>query len=164
MDKNLFAGFEEQFISKLQKWGVLLLRLSLGIIFLWFGALKVLGVSPVNDLVTSVYSFFPEFELILFLGIVECVIGLGLVFKINLKIILPVLWLQMAGTFLSFLLLPERFFVNDNPFLLTTDGEFIVKNLVLISASMVVGGYEVKPMPVVWTNSGPRSGIINGNG
>lgn len=140
-----FEMIEEKFIVFLQKWGVRLLRISLGIIFLWFGALKVFQVSPVEDLVTSVYSFLPSFQLMLLLGVIESVIGLGLIFKINLKLILPVLWIQMAGTFLSFVLLPSRFFIDGNILLLTTEGEFIVKNLVLISAGMVIGGYGVKP-------------------
>ena len=140
-----FYSFDRKFISKLHKFGIPFLRISLGIIFLWFGILKVIGVSPVKELVTMVYSFLPELPLMLLLGIIECVIGLGLIFKINLKLILPILWIQMAGTFLSFILLPSKFFVGGNPFLLTMEGEFIVKNIVLVSASIVVGGYEVKP-------------------
>lgn len=164
MDANSFSWTEEKFISKLQKIGIPFLRFSLGIVFLWFGALKVLGVSPVEELVTTVYSFLPASSLMILLGLIECVIGLGLIFKINLKLILPVLWIQMAGTFLSLFLLPSRFFMNGNPLLLTTEGEFIMKNLVLIAASMVVGGFEVRPGSDLWTNSNEEGGIINSNG
>ena len=46
---------------------------------------------------------------------------------------------QMVGTFLTFFVLPEVTFRDGNLLLLTVEGEFVVKNLVLISAAMVVG-------------------------
>jgi putative oxidoreductase len=46
---------------------------------------------------------------------------------------------QMLGTFLVFLLLPEVAFQDGNPLKLTVEGEFVLKNLVLLSAAMVVG-------------------------
>ena len=45
----------------------------------------------------------------------------------------------MLGTFLVFLLLPDLTFQDGNPLLLTTEGEFVLKNLVLLSAGLVVG-------------------------
>jgi uncharacterized membrane protein YkgB len=141
MDIN---NFDKKIILKLRTWGIPFLRVSLGIVFLWFGVLKIIGASPVKELVTEIYSFLPPVELMMILGVIECVIGLGLIFKIQLRFVLFMLWVQMAGTFLSFILLPTRFFMDMNPFLLTTEGEFIIKNIVLVSAGMVVGGFEVK--------------------
>jgi hypothetical protein len=46
---------------------------------------------------------------------------------------------QMVGTFLTFLILPNVVFQHGNPLLLTVEGEFVVKNLVLIAAGLVVG-------------------------
>lgn len=140
----MFERLDKYLISEMHEWGIPVLRVSLGIVFLWFGALKLAGVSPVADLIHATYSFFPTDAFMLLLGIWEALIGLGLIFKIALRTTLFLLWLQMAGTFLAFALNPWIFFQHGNLFLLTADGEFVVKNFVLIAAGLVVGGYSVK--------------------
>lgn len=114
------------------------LRISLGIIFIWFGALKPLGNSPANDVITkTVYWFNPDI-FIPILGIWEIAIGLCLLYVPFIRAGLFLLALQMPGTFLPLILLPEVCFVNF-PFDLTLEGQYIVKNLVLIGAAIVVG-------------------------
>lgn len=114
------------------------LRISLGIIFIWFGALKPLGNSPANDVITkTVYWFNPDI-FIPILGIWEIAIGLCLLYAPFIRAGLFLLALQMPGTFLPLILLPEVCFVNF-PFDLTLEGQYIVKNLVLIGAAIVVG-------------------------
>ena len=139
-----FYFFSESFLVWLQKNSIAVLRVSLGIVFLWFGALKIFGVTPVAELVQSSYPFFPYPAFIVFLGIWETVIGLGLMSKTVLHITIPLMWLQMLGTFGSLLLLPSLFFNHGNVFLLTTEGEFVMKNLVLVAASLVIAGYQIK--------------------
>ena len=128
----------------MQKKGIKILRITLGIVYVWFGLLKVFGVSPVNSLITSTYPNFPEPTFIIFLGVWEILIGLGLIFKIYLRATLALLWLQMAGIFIGLAISHALYFTNNNPFLLNTYGEFVVKNIVLVAASIVVGGFEVK--------------------
>lgn len=151
MQPQWFQKFDRVFIENMRKWGIPALRVALGIVFLWFGALKVLGVSPVVDLVRETYSFLPTDAFIMILGVWEAVIGLGLIFKKCLRCTLALLWLQMAGTLAAPLFAPTIFFVNGNPLLLTMEGEFVVKNLVLIAAGVVIGGHEVRPNPVAKT-------------
>jgi uncharacterized membrane protein YkgB len=62
-----------------------------------------------------------------------------LLFGWALRLTLALFTLQMIGTFLTFLILPDVTFRGGNPLLLTVEGEFVVKNLVLISAALVVG-------------------------
>lgn len=138
--------FDKHFISEMHQWAIPCLRVALSIVFLWFGALKVFGVTPVTELVGQTYSFVPTEPFILVLGVWEMLIGFGLLLKKFLRPTLFLLWLQMLGTLFTFFLDPPMFFSNGNPFLLTVEGEFVVKNFVLIAASMVVGGYDVKPM------------------
>lgn len=115
-----------------------ILRISLGVIFIWFGALKPLGNSPANDLITkTVYWFNPDI-FIPILGIWEIAIGLCLLYRPFIRAGLFLLALQMPGTFLPLILLPEVCFVSF-PFDLTLEGQYIVKNLVLIGAAIVVG-------------------------
>ena len=154
-------AFDRLFIRSMREWGVVALRLALGIVFLWFGALKIAGVSSVVELIQKSYSFlpYPDFiplfqaeraGFILFLGVWEALIGLGLIFKKVLRLTLALLWLQMAGTLVALALASALFFTGVNFLLLTMEGEFVVKNLVLIASGIVIGGYEVKP------RAGPR--------
>ncbi len=132
-------------IKMMRKYGISILRVVLGIVFLWFGLLKIFGVSPVTDLIKNTYTFMPQQTFIMVLGIWESIIGLGLIFKTVLRFTLALLWLQMLGTFASVIFSPAIFFSHGNPFLLTTYGEFLVKNIVLVAAGIVIGGYEVEP-------------------
>lgn len=145
MPPKTYNNIEKIFLSELHKWAIPVLRYALAIVFLWFGLLKVLDVTPVTALVEQTYSFFPTGPFIFILGIWECLIGLGLLLKKCLRPTLILLWLQMLGTLFTFFLEPSMFFSNSNPFLLTVEGEFVIKNLVLIAASLVIAAYEVKP-------------------
>ena len=123
-----------------RRWGVPALRVSLAVVFIWFGALKVFGVTPVTELVANtVYWFDPDW-VVPALGVVEIVVGLGLLFQVAMRAVLGLFFLQMIGTFLVFVLQPEVAFQDGNPLLLTVEGEFVLKNLVLIAAGMVIAG------------------------
>ena len=120
-------------------WGIRLLRICLGVVFIWFGALKVFGHSPVMALVAAAVPWFPPETFVPFLGSWEMLVGAGLLFRVALRLTLFLFWLQMAGTFLVLLLRPDIAFQHGNVLLLTAEGEFVIKNLVLISAGLVVG-------------------------
>jgi len=119
--------------------GIRLLRIALAVTFIWFGALKITGQSPVGDLVASTVYWIPPAFFVPFLGVWEVVVGVGLLFGVALRAILLLFWLQMAGTFLILVMHPDIAFQAGNPLLLTTTGEFVIKNLVLISAGIVIG-------------------------
>ena len=138
------AQFDSVFIDILRTRSIPWIRVALGIVFLWFGTLKVIGQSPVAALVADTYSFLPAHGFLVLLGLWEILIGIGLLFKLSLRVTLGLLWLQMLGTLVAPLLNPKIFFTHGNPLLLTTEGEFVVKNLVLITAGLVIGGHEVK--------------------
>ena len=121
------------------KWGLTLLRYSLGIIYIWFGALKPLGLSPAQELVeNTVYWFENPKTFVPILGIWEVVIGITMIVKPLIRVSIFLLFIQMPGTFLPLVLFPEVCFTNF-PFGLTLEGQYIVKNLIIISAALVVG-------------------------
>jgi putative oxidoreductase len=126
-------------IEFMRRNGVMILRVAVGIVFVWFGLLKVLDVSPVSDLVASIAYWFPADAVVRGLGVVEVIVGLGLITGFAIRIVLGLFFLQMAGTFLVFVIRPDVAFQDNNPFLLTVEGEFVLKNLVLIAAGLVVG-------------------------
>ncbi|OGY61033.1 MAG: hypothetical protein A3H06_00970 [Candidatus Colwellbacteria bacterium RIFCSPLOWO2_12_FULL_44_13] len=130
--------------NRIRHLGMPSLRVTLAIVFLWFGLLKIFGVSPVVSLIQDTYSFMPTATFVMVLGAWETLIGLGLLFKRYLRFTLLLLWVQMLGTFFSLVLDPSMFFSAGNPFLLTLEGEFLVKNLVLLSASLAIGSHELK--------------------
>lgn len=114
------------------------MRVLLGLLFMWFGALKVLGRSPVGELVSGTLPWADPHLTVLVLGTVEVVLGAGLVTGVAVRLVLPLLVAHLCGTFLTFVMLPQLMFHGHNPLLLTESGEFVTKNLVLIAATLVL--------------------------
>src|SRR3954466_5518029 len=135
---------EKRVVGWMAARGILLLRVSLGIVFLWFGALKFLpAYSPAEELagVTIAKLTFGLIEpnaAVGLLAVWETAIGLALVLGVHLRLALGLLFLQMAGTLTPLALFPSLTFTTF-PFAPTMEGQYILKNLVLISAAIVVG-------------------------
>ena len=124
--------------------GLGLLRWSIGLIFVWFGVLKYFeGLSPAQDLAISTigivtFGLLPDTVIIYGLATLEVVIGVGLIFKLFLRETLLLLFIQMVGTFLPVFILPSEVF-NIFPYSLTLEGQYIIKNLVVVSSGIVLG-------------------------
>jgi len=130
--------FDHWAIDKLNRSSLTILRITLAVTFIWFGAFKPFGQSPAVELITkTVYWFDPDI-FIPILGIWEMLIGICLLFPPLIRVGLGLLALQMPGTFLPLVILPEVCFTSV-PFDLTLEGQYIIKNLVLIGAALVVG-------------------------
>ena len=136
---QLFTAFDRRLISFMGRIGEPFLRLAIGIIFIWFGALKTSGeLSPAYDLVAAtVYWLTPEI-IVPLLGLWEVAIGISFLFSPLTRVAIFLLALQMPGTFLPLVLLPEVCF-SIFPFGLTLEGQYIVKNLVIIGSAIVIG-------------------------
>ena len=116
-----------------------LMRYSIALIFIWFGLLKPLGMSPEEELIKrTVYWVSPQVFLPV-LGWWEVSVGLCLLYRPLIRIALLLLLLQLPGTMLPLVLLPEICFTQP-PFGLSLEGQYIVKNLFLVSAAFVIGG------------------------
>ncbi len=119
--------------------GVQLLRVSLGIVFVWFGALKLFpDVSLAEGLVRDTLPFLPMALFLPFLAIWEIAIGLGFITGKLPRVTILLLMLQMPGTLSPLILNPDAVWTTF-PFALTLEGQYIVKNLVLISGALVIG-------------------------
>ncbi len=124
--------------------GVTLLRWSIGIIFIWFGALKLVpGLSPADQIATETtmkltFGLLSEDFARLGLAVLELSIGIGLVTGKFLRLTLLLLFAQMAGTVTPLILFPDQIWTTF-PFVLTLEGQYIMKNAVLISAGFVIG-------------------------
>ncbi|MCG8373295.1 MAG: DoxX family membrane protein [Balneolales bacterium] len=119
--------------------GLPILRIGLGVVFLWFGALKFFpGVSPAENLVRNTVYFFNPDLFIPILATWEVLIGIGLIAGKYMRATLLLLFLQMPGTALPIILLPEVVWTAF-PHALTLEGQYIIKNLVLIGSAIVLG-------------------------
>ena len=140
--QNIWLRFE-RFDKSLTRWmaqnGINLLRISIGIIYIWFGALKFIpGASPAEALIRETIYFLPQNLFIPFLALWEVVIGFGFLSGRFMRLTILLMVLQMMGAVSPILLNPEAVFINF-PFVLTLEGQYIIKNLVLIAAAIVVG-------------------------
>ncbi len=127
----------ESFLAWIESHRQVLLRCSLALVFLWFGALKPLGLSPAEGLVAKTVFWLPAWIFVPVLGIWEVAIGVGLLYRPWLKAAIVLLLLQMAGTLLPLVILPSDCFARI-PFAPTLEGQYIIKNVVLITAALVV--------------------------
>ncbi len=119
--------------------GVQWLRISLGVIFIWFGALKPFWLSPASDLVVRTVYWVDPAWFVPVLGWWEVAIGACMLIRPLIRLAILLLFLQMPGTFLPLVLLPDICWTHA-PYAPTIEGQYIIKNLVLISAAIVVGG------------------------
>jgi uncharacterized membrane protein YphA (DoxX/SURF4 family) len=126
------------------RYGVLLLRISLGLIFFWFGVLKFFpGLSPASDLAARTmgkltFGVVSPAIAIPVLAAWECLIGLGLLTGVFMRGTLLLLGVQMAGTLTPLIFFPHEVFTRI-PYAPTLEGQYIIKNAVLISAAIVIG-------------------------
>ena len=122
-----------------------MLKFALAVVFIWFGALKIVSDSPADDLIRRTVYWFPSEVFLPVLGCWEVAIGLCLLVRPLQRLGLLLLFFQLPGTFLPLVLLPSVCFTAF-PFGLTMEGQYIVKNLLIIGAALVIGG-GLTPLP-----------------
>lgn len=137
--RSQLESLDERITEQMDRWGVPALRIAIGVVFIWFGGLKVFDVSPAADLVAATVYIVPPDIFVPILGVWEVVIGLCLLYRPLIRIGILLLFFQLPGTFLPLVLLPEVTFVTF-PYALTVEGQYIIKNLVIIGAALVIGG------------------------
>lgn len=137
---TFLADVADVVVAFLKPISVPLLRIAIGVVYVWFGILKIIGVSPISDLVAAMLPFLPADAAVIGLGCVEVVLGGLLIIGIAVPWIAAAQVLHLLGTFAVFVFQPA--IVHDgNPFVVTLEGEFIAKNLVLVAALFVVASH-----------------------
>ena len=137
---KIFDYVDKNIVRMLKIIGMPFLRYSLAVIFIWFGIQKPLGVSPAVQLVAKTIYFFSPDWFVPLLGWWEVAIGICLLYRPLVRMAIFLLLIQLVGTFLPFILLPEVMF-GPRWYALTLEGQFILKNLVLIAAALVIGSH-----------------------
>lgn len=146
MDTNIsrYTKFDRDLTAWMAKYGLKFLRISIGIIYIWFGGLKFFeGLSPAEELSirtidTLTFGILSDQVILYGLATWETLIGLGLLFNIFLRETLILLYLQILGTFTPIFLFPSGVFIRI-PYAPTLEGQYIIKNLIIVSAGIVIG-------------------------
>lgn len=136
-------------ISFFKKIQIPAIRISMFIVFFWFGFLKVLGLSPASGLVERLFNetvpFMSFATFLICFGIFECVIGILFLIKGAEKIALWFLAVHMFTTFGPLVFLTSETWSG---FMIPTlEGQYILKNVVLIAAGITLGA-QLTPGPV----------------
>jgi len=139
-----FNEIDRRITAFMRRWSNPALRLSLAIIFIWFGILKPLGLSPAADMVKATVNWMPLFSADTWLGIIgwwEVAIGVTFLWNATVRLAIALLALQMIGTFMPLVMLPQVTFQPGRiPYAPTIEGQYIIKNLLIIAAALAVGG------------------------
>jgi uncharacterized membrane protein YkgB len=160
VDRNA-PGWFDRVDRRITEWmaehGLALLRLALGVVFFWFGVLKLFpGASPAEDLAARTIGALtlgavPPALALPVLAVWEMAIGVGLLIHRWMRVTLLLLFVQMLGTITPLVLFPAETFTTF-PLVPTLEGQYIIKNVVIVAAAIVLGatvrGGELVPEPV----------------
>lgn len=157
---NWFDRLDRQITEWMAEHGLTLLRLALGVVFFWFGVLKFFpNASPAEELAgrtieTLTGGLVPRATALPILALWEVAIGVGLFLGRWMRAVLLLLFVQMLGTITPLFLFPSETFTIF-PIAPTLEGQYIIKNIVIASAAIVLGatvrGGELSAEPVVAT-------------
>lgn len=143
MNQTQFQAIDRRITRWMAEHGLTLLRISIGVIFVWFGAIKFWpGLSAADQLATDTidkitFGLIGEDFARLSLAILETTIGIGLILGRYIRLVLLLLLGQMLGTVTPLYIFPE---VTWSQFLVPTlEGQYILKNLVLVSSALAIG-------------------------
>jgi len=138
------AGVLERIRKIVESKGMDALRISVGLIFFWFGFLKFFSnLSAAENIASKTISWLtfdaiqPEVSMPI-LATLECLIGVGVLTKKYMEYVIPLLYFQMAGTLLPLIIFPNETW-EIAPLVPTLEGQYILKNAVLIAAGIVLG-------------------------
>ena len=143
MDQTAFQVIDRRVTHWLAEHGLMLLRISIGLVFVWFGVLKFWpGLSPADQLATDTIDrlsvgLIPEDLARVLLAILETTIGIGLITGKFIRLTLLLLVGQMLGAATPLFLFPEVTW--SHLFVPTLEGQYILKNIVLVSAALTIG-------------------------
>lgn len=130
-------------IKFFQKHWIATARFAIAVVFIWFGMLKVLGLSPAGSLVHALFESFIHFvsfaSFYVFFAWFEVVIGVLFLFPKMTRVVMPLLLIHMITTFGPLVLLPSE---SWSGFMVPTlVGQYIIKNLVIIAAAMGIAAH-----------------------
>lgn len=131
--------FDAALAAWMEHWGHMAHRVTLAIVFVWFGCLKIAGVKTATSLLAHTVYWGDPATMVPLLGAWEAAIGLCLLFRRLNRLGLLLMAIRLPGTLLALVLLPEACF-TDIPFAPTIEGQYLIKDAMLFAAALVIGG------------------------
>ena len=127
--------WNERVIGTCEKMSMPMARFAIFVIYAWFGALKVVGLSPADPLVEALLQRtmpFMSFDVFIVLfGLFEVVIGILFLFKRADKIAIPLFVLHMITTSALLVMLPQETW--SGVLVPTLEGQYVIKNIALVA-------------------------------
>ena len=138
--QNRIENMDRSATRLLARYSLTILRITVGIVFVWFGALKFFpGMSPAEHLIRESITFLPMNLFLPFLAALECTIGVCYILGGKFLRIAVILMLgQMAGAMSPLVLRPDLIWVKF-PFIWSLEGQYVFKDIVLVSVALVIG-------------------------
>lgn len=139
--KFVLKHFVHKIVERFSKLN--LIAVSIGIVYLWFGFLKFFPhVSPAEELAKNTidqltFGLIPSDISFYILAFWETTVGILLIAGIFRKFTIIVALVHMVFTFTPLVLFPEISF-SDVPFSFTIIGQYIIKNIVIVSALLLL--------------------------
>lgn len=140
MKKQKLEAIDLQVISFLRTHYLLIARIAIFVVFFWFGALKLLGLSPAGPLAEALTERTVGLQyfdiLFVVLSVIECVIGILFLFPRTIRFVFPLLLVHMAVVCSPLLLVPN--IVWTAPFVPTLEGQYIIKNIIIVALAIAL--------------------------
>lgn len=127
-------NFDHAFISFAERWYSPLARLAFFIIFFYFGVLKLLELSPADQLARALVdktvglTYFDT--LFVILAVYECIIGILFLFPKYTRLAVFLLFLHLPLVTSPLLLAPDE--VWRSAFVPNLEGQYVIKNIALV--------------------------------
>lgn len=131
--------FDAWVAAWMERFGHALHRVGLGGMFVWFGALKLAGQPTATTILAHTIYLGPPETMVRVLGAWEVLIGLCLLWSPLVRIAIPLLLLRLAGTAAALVLRGDVCFAGV-PWVPTPEGQYLIKDLLLLGAALVIGG------------------------
>jgi uncharacterized membrane protein YkgB len=143
--QQVYSKIDSIALGLMARYGLTLLRVSVGVIFFWFGALKLVpGLSPAEHLIRESITFLPMNLFLPFLAVWEMAIGLGFIIGKFQRLTIALMLAQMGGAMSPLVLRPDLIWAHF-PYGFTLEGQYVFKDIILISAALVIGA-ALKPV------------------
>lgn len=142
LDLQIIGFFKRTFIP--------VARVSIFLIFFWFGIIKILGLSPASPLAEALTAKTVGMQyfdaLFIILAIIECIIGVLFLFPKATRVVIPLLLVHMLIVCSPLILVPE--FTWQSFMVPTLEGQYIIKNAVVVAVAIGIAA-STRPLAIV---------------
>jgi uncharacterized membrane protein YkgB len=146
--KHTYESIDVRVIDFFKKIYIPAARISIFLIFFWFGFIKLLGLSPASPLAQALTAKTVGMQyfdaLFIILAAIECLIGILFLFPKMTRVVIPLLLFHMLIVCSPLVLVPE--YTWQSPFIPTLEGQYIIKNAVVVAVAV---GIAASTRPLV---------------